>query len=129
MGENNCKKILIVDDDEEIQTLYGLYLRGESFQIVRALNGKEALDVLAQEKPDLIVLDMIMPVMDGEEFLLKLRLEKQDKNTPVIIASVNDKIPQKLLDVGNIFAVLKKPFTMDALLGKIRECLQNQSRD
>ena len=119
----NEKKILIVDDDEDLHTLYGLYLRGESFQIVRATNGKQGLEMVEQEKPDLIVLDMIMPVMDGEEFFTKLRTEKRHLDIPVIIASVNDKIPQKLFDLGNVYATLKKPFTIETLVAKIQEAL------
>ena len=120
-------KILIVDDDEDLHTLYGLYLQGESFQVVRAFNGKEALQVVEAEKPDLIVLDMIMPVMDGEEFFIKLRTENKN-NTPVIIASVNEKIPQKLFDLGNIFITLKKPFTIETLISKIREALSHAGK-
>ena len=120
-------KILIVDDDEDLHTLYGLYLQGESFQIVRAFNGKEALEVAEREKPDLIVLDMIMPVMDGEEFFVKFRTEKKDTKTPVIIASVNEKIPQRLFDLGNIYATLKKPFTIETLVGKIQEALAKKA--
>ena len=115
-------KIMIVDDDEDLHTLYSLYLQGESFHIVRAFNGKQALDIVEQEKPDLIVLDMIMPVMDGEEFFTRLRTEKKN-NTLVIIASVNDKIPQKIFDLGNVFTTLKKPFTIETLIGKIQEAL------
>ncbi len=115
-------KILIVDDDEDLHTLYGLYLKGESFDIVRAFNGKEGLEAVDRENPDLIVLDMIMPVMDGEEFFTRLRTEKKS-NVPVIIASVNEKIPQRLFDLGNIHATLKKPFTIETLIGKIREAL------
>ena len=117
------EKILIVDDDEDLHTLYGLYLQGESFQILRAYNGKEALGVVEKEKPDLIVLDMIMPVMDGEEFFLKLRAEKKYDDIPVIIASVNEKISAKLFELGNIYATLKKPFTIETLVGKIQEAL------
>jgi DNA-binding response OmpR family regulator len=115
------KKILIVDDDEELHILYGLYLRGESFQIFKAFNGQEALEAVAREAPDLIVLDMIMPVMDGEEFLIKLRNENKVKEIPVIIASVNEKIPQKILDLGNIYSTLKKPFTIETLVKRIQE--------
>ena len=115
-------KILIVDDDEDLHTLYGLYLQGESFQVVRAFNGKEALETVEKEHPDLIVLDMIMPVMDGEEFFIKLRTEMKN-HTPVIIASVNDKISQKLFDLGHIFTTLKKPFTIETLVGEIRKGL------
>lgn len=115
-------KILIVDDDEDLHTLYGLYLHGESFEIARAFNGQQALEAVDKECPDLIVLDMIMPVMDGEEFFIKLRTEKKNQ-TPVIIASVNEKIPQKLFDLGNIYTTLKKPFTIETLIAKIREAL------
>ena len=115
-------KILIVDDDEDLHTLYGLYLQSESFDIARAFNGKQALEMVEKENPDLIVLDMIMPVMDGEEFFIKLRTEKKI-HTPVIIASVNEKIPQKLFDLGNIYTTLKKPFTIETLIEKIREAL------
>lgn len=116
-------KILIVDDDEDLHTLYGLYLKGENFEIMRAFNGQQGLEAVEKERPDLIVLDMIMPVMDGEEFFTKLRKEKGIQDIPVIIASVNEKIPQKLLDLGNIYTTLKKPFTIETLVGKIREAL------
>lgn len=116
------KKIMIVEDDEDLHTIYTLYLQGESFEVLRAFNGREALDLLEKNHPDLIVLDMIMPVMDGEEFFTKLRTEKHDQ-TPVIIASVNEKIPEKLFKLGNIYTTLRKPFTMDTLIGKIREAL------
>ena len=116
--------VLIVDDDEDLHTLYSLYLQGESIRILRAFNGQEGLDILEKEKPDMIVLDMIMPVMDGEEFFIKLRTEKNIKDIPVIIASVNEKISQKLFDLGNIYCNLKKPFTIETLVGKIQEALK-----
>ena len=121
-------RILIIDDDEDLHTLYGLYLKGENFEIMRAFNGKQGLEAVEKEKPDLIVLDMIMPVMDGEEFFVKLRTEKGIKDIPVIIASVNEKIPQKLLDLGNIYTTLKKPFTIETLVGKIREALAKSQK-
>ena len=113
-------KVMIVDDDEDLHTLYTLYLQSQNFDIVRAYNGQQALDVVEAEKPDVIVLDMIMPVMDGEEFYIKLRTEKKITETPVIIASVNDKIPQKVYDAGKVYTTLKKPFTIEWLLSVFR---------
>ncbi len=118
--------IMIVEDDEDLHTLYGLYLQGESYRILRAFNGKEALEILDHERPDLIVLDMIMPVMDGEEFFTRLRTERKITDIPVIIASVNEKIPQRLFDLGNIYTALRKPFSMETLLTKIQEALQER---
>lgn len=121
------KKILIVEDDEDLQVLYGLYLQGLSYQIRRAYDGLEALQLVAQEKPDLIILDMIMPVMDGEEFLTRLRTERGVKDVPVIIASVNEKIPPKVLALGNISSTLKKPFTVEVLINRIQEAFSEKS--
>ena len=121
-------KIMIVDDDEDLHTLYSLYLRGENFEVIKAYNGQEGFQKLEKEAPDLIVLDMIMPVMDGEEFFTKLRSDKRFKDIPVIIASVNDKIPQKLFDLGNIYTTLRKPFTIERLVGKIQEALVHSTK-
>ena len=118
------KKVLIVEDDEDLHVLYGLYLRGQSYQILQAYNGREALEIVQREKPDLIILDMIMPVMDGEEFIQKLRFEKKETGIPVIIASVNDKIPPALIEKTKVRSVLKKPFAIETLLGEIERALK-----
>lgn len=120
-------KILIVEDDEDLHTLYGLYLQGADYDILRAFNGQEALNILETESPKVIILDMIMPVMDGEEFFTKLRTERKITEIPVIIASVNDKIPQKILNLGNVHAVLKKPFSIETLLENIKGALEAHS--
>jgi len=118
--------ILIVEDDEDLQTLYGLYLQGQDFDIERAYNGREAFEKIAQRKPDLIILDMIMPVMDGEEFFIKLRKEKKIHDIPVIIASVNDKISEKLFELGNVHSTLQKPFGIEILVEKVRDALSKK---
>ncbi len=116
-------KVLIVDDDDELHILYGLYLRGESFTILEAFNGEEAFTLMEKDKPDLIVLDMIMPVMDGETFLRTIQGKGELKKIPVIIASVNDKIPAELLKFGNVRTVLRKPFTIQLLSETIQKQL------
>ena len=118
------KKVLIVEDDEDLQTLYGLYLQGESFEICKAYNGIQAIDAVQKFCPDVIVLDMIMPKMDGEAFFLYLRTQLRITNVPVIIASVNEKIPPQMYAHG-IQATLRKPFTVEILVDKIREALAN----
>jgi DNA-binding response OmpR family regulator len=120
-------KIMIVEDDEDLHVLYGLYLQSHDYEIIRAYNGQEALDKVDAEAPALIILDMIMPVMDGEEFFVKLRTEKKNTHTPVIIASVNDKVPERLFTLGGIHATLKKPFTIDTLLREIQKALSKTS--
>ena len=118
------KKILIVEDDVDFQDIYALYLQGESFQVIKAYNGNEGLAVLEKETPDLIILDLIMPEMDGEEFYVRLRTSEKGRSIPVIIASVNEKIPQGIVELGGVAGVLRKPFDIDSLLGKVRANLQ-----
>lgn len=113
------RKILIVEDDSDFQDIYALYLQGESYQVLTAYNGKEGLAILEKETPDLIILDLIMPVMDGEEFYVRLRGEEKWRHIPVIIASVNEKMPQRVLELGGVSGNLKKPFEIDQLLQKI----------
>ena len=117
------KKILIIEDDEDLLLLYRLYLQGEAYQVREAHNGKEGLELAEKEKPDLVILDMIMPVMDGEEFIQHFRLEKKIWDVPIIIASVNDKIPASLIEKGKICVVLKKPFPIEVLLREITSAL------
>jgi DNA-binding response OmpR family regulator len=118
------KKILVVEDDIDFQNIYRLYFQEESFQVLAAMNGKEAMAVLEKETPDLIILDLIMPVMDGEEFYVWLRGQDKWRNTPVIVASVNDKLPQSMIDLGGVVGNLKKPFLIDALIEKIHANLK-----
>ena len=118
------QKILIVEDDSDFQNIYRLYFQGESFQVLPAMNGKEAIAVLEKETPDLIILDLIMPVMDGEEFYAWLRGQEKWRNMPVIVASVNDKLPQSMIKLGGVAGNLKKPFPIDALIEKIRANLK-----
>ncbi len=123
MGET-MKKILIVEDDSDFQDIYQLYLQGESFQTLTAINGKEALAILEKETPSLIILDLIMPVMDGEEFYVWLRAQEKWRSIPVIVASVNEKIPLRMIQLGGVAGNLRKPFEIDALLEMIRANLK-----
>jgi len=121
------KKVMIVEDDEDLHLLYSLYLQGQDFDVVQAFNGEQGLELVEKENPDLIILDMIMPVMDGETFFVTLRTERNRLDVPVIIASVNDRIPQRMYDLGNIFTTLKKPFTIETLLSHIHAALKSGS--
>lgn len=117
------KTVMIVDDDEELHLLYGLYLRGASYEILEAFNGKQAFTLLEKDRPDVIVLDMIMPEMDGETFLRQMHGMDAFSQIPVIIASVNEKISPELLGFSNVKCVLRKPFTIQLLTDTIQKIL------
>src|SRR5258707_68574 len=76
------KTILVVDDEERIVSLLKAYLTNEGFRVVTAKNGREALFSARDEKPDLILLDIMMPEMDGHEFI---RLHRKERETPIIM--------------------------------------------
>ncbi|HEY43895.1 MAG TPA: response regulator, partial [Anaerolineae bacterium] len=74
--------IMVVDDEKRLVSLLESYLDQEGFRVVKASNGREALHLARQEKPDLIVLDLMMPEMDGYEFM---RLHRKERATPIIL--------------------------------------------
>jgi CheY-like chemotaxis protein len=92
-GGSFMKMILIVDDEENIRTLYKEELTDEGYEVLLASNGYEALEVLNTKKPDAIILDIKMPGMDGVN-LLKLIKERQEDDIPVIICSAYEEYKQ-----------------------------------
>ena len=101
-------KILVADDEAEIRSLLKLYLENEGYSVVEAVDGLEAMEKLKSDKPDLCVLDIMMPGMDGYQVLRKLR---EDSNIPVIILSDKDADSEKILGL-NLGAddYIAKPF-------------------
>ena len=88
------KKILVVDDEESIRFLYKEELEEEGFIVECAMNGKEALEKLSAFKPDLISLDIKMPVMDGIEALKRIR--EKERQLPIILCSAYGEYKQDL---------------------------------
>jgi CheY-like chemotaxis protein len=78
-------KILIVDDEPEISQVLSETLEQEKFEIIKAKNGAEGLEIALNEKPDLILLDIMMPVMDGIAVLKEIKINDALKNIPVIV--------------------------------------------
>ena len=101
-------KILVADDEAEIRSLLKLYLENEGYSVFEAVDGLEAMEKLKSDKPDLCVLDIMMPGMDGYQVLRKLR---EDSNIPVIILSAKDADSEKILGL-NLGAddYIAKPF-------------------
>ncbi len=101
-------KILIADDEAEIRSLLKLYLENEGYEVFEAEDGAQAIILIAEKKPDLCILDIMMPEIDGYQVLKKLR---EDSNIPVIILSAKDADSEKILGL-NLGAddYLAKPF-------------------
>lgn len=96
------RKILLVEDDHTISRLYGTKLDLEGFQVMYSYNGLEGLRVLESFKPDIVLLDLMMPVMDGETFLRHFREKSEFQNVPVLILTnlSREEAPKTLWHYG-----------------------------
>jgi len=117
-----AKTIMVVDDEKRLVSLVESYLTQEGYRVVTAHNGKEALTVAHREKPDLIVLDVMMPEMDGYEFMRKHRA---DNNTPIILLTARVDDDEKVigLEVG-ADDYMTKPFRPRELVARVRAVLR-----
>lgn len=118
----NKDKILIVDDDPHVSKLMGRVLQKENYDTVWAENGKKGLELIESENPDLVILDLTMPEMSGEE-MLDLSL-KSHPELPVIIVTAfgSEEKAVKLLKGGAV-DYIRKPFNVDELVIKVRESI------
>ena len=114
---NQGKSVLVVDDDPGIRAFMAIALRMEGFVVDTAADGAEALDKARQTHPDAIVLDLMMPGMDGRDFVKAWRAEPANKQAPVVMMSASDS--RFGTDVPGVAAFLAKPFDLETLLGKL----------
>jgi DNA-binding response OmpR family regulator len=121
-----AKKILVIDDKKEIRTLLKQYLSQEEFSVVTAGDGKEALFAARHEKPNLILLDLMMPEMGGYEFM---RVYTRESDTPIIVLTAKDDENDKVigLELGADDYVTK-PFGMRELTARIRSVLRRAEK-
>jgi DNA-binding response OmpR family regulator len=116
---------MIVEDDSFVMDIYKTKLTQEGFTVVEAENGMEAIKKLKTAKPDLMLLDIIMPYMDGLEVLKKIKENDETKNIPVILLtnlSQKEEV-DKGMQLGAKDYLIKSHFTPSEVLEKIKICL------
>ncbi len=119
------KRILVVDDSEEIREFYRTVFESAGYTVESASNGREGLRAVRISRPDLLIVDVSMPVMDGFELLLQLRSDVAPPLPPVILSSGFQITEQEALQRG-AYAFLPKPVEVDDLLLLVGEALSNQ---
>ncbi len=120
------KTILVVDDAESLRTMVKSYLTQEGYRVVTAANGREALFVARQERPDLILLDLMMPEMGGFEFITA---HNRDGDAPVIILTAKIEESDKVLGLElGADDYLTKPFSLRELTARIRAVLRRAEK-
>jgi len=119
------KTILLIEDDEFLAELYGTKLSLESYEVALASDGEKGLKMIKEKKPSLILLDIILPKMDGFEILKAMKADKEVKNIPVILLtnlSQKDEV-KKGLDLGARDYLIKAHFMPSEVVKKIKETL------
>jgi CheY-like chemotaxis protein len=115
--------VMVVEDDHDIRDSLAVALTDAGYDVIDAQNGKVALDRLASARPSVILLDLMMPVLNGLEFLVEFRKNPSWARIPVIVASANRGYDAS--DLGT-FAVLRKPLDLDDLLDSVSSALSPQ---
>jgi two-component system alkaline phosphatase synthesis response regulator PhoP len=120
-------RVLVVDDEADIVSTVQYRLEFCEFEVITAANGKEGLEKAANEKPDIILLDISMPVMSGHEMLERLKNSPELKDIPVIMftAFSDAKDVAKAVELG-VADYVTKPFDFTDLMGKITNVLGNK---
>jgi two-component system chemotaxis response regulator CheY len=113
------REVLVVDDDSDIREIVSELLIAEGFDVAQADNGRHALDAVATHRPDAIVLDLMMPVMNGWEFLEERRRSKALGSIPVVVVTASE-----VEGASDVSAVLSKPFDGRALVDTLRRVSQ-----
>jgi CheY-like chemotaxis protein len=116
-------RVLVVDDDSNIRKMIIASLRREGYLFLEAPNGRDALDLMRTEHPDVVVLDLMMPVVSGWDVLRERQSDNDLNSIPVIVVSANrDPELATVADKG-ICAFLPKPFDIGALSALVRSCI------
>ena len=114
-------EILVVEDDDAIRGLVSDVLRDDGYRVGEASNGAEALDYVHRHRPDLIVLDLMMPVMDGWTFVGECRRKPGCRDVPIVVTSASydlSRTAERLRSFG-VRTCLAKPFDVDGLLALV----------
>jgi len=119
--------VLIVDDHLEARQMYGLYLEQEDFRWADAVSGQDAITQAHNERPDLILMDLTMPRLDGWEAIRQLQLDEVTRHIPLIIITGEDSADARVrADQVGAVAFLVKPVPPDDLVRDVRRALSRE---
>jgi len=129
MANSNLKRIICVEDETEMIDLIRLILSRRGFEIIGAYGGKEGLESIRKELPDLVLLDLMMPDMDGWEVYQQMKADVTTRDIPVIVVTAKAQSIDKVLGlhIAKVDAYVAKPFSPQELLTSV-EIVLNRKR-
>ena len=121
--DSGSSSVLVVEDDSATREMMRRTLEKEGWNVVEAENGRVGLERLAESKPDLILLDLMMPEMDGFEFVSHLQADADNRSIPIVVVTAKDTTAEERQALkGHVQAVLQKgEYSRDGLLTRIRD--------
>jgi DNA-binding response OmpR family regulator len=121
-----AKEILFIEDESTLQKTFGKLLRSEGYEMKSALDGESGFRTAKEEKPDLIILDLILPKMNGFEVLAELKKDEETKSIPVIILTNLETMSDidKALELGATTYLVKVNYSLSDVLDKIESTLK-----
>jgi len=125
--DNNKKKILVVDDESDLVEMLSIRLEANNYQVIAASDGQEGLDKARSESPDLIILDLMLPKLDGYQVCRMLKSDERYKQIPIVIFTA--RAQESDIKAGNeagADAYITKPFEPAILLDKVSQLLEEK---
>jgi CheY-like chemotaxis protein len=121
---SEIRTILLVDDEPDIRLTLGMRLKKSGYAVLTAENGNDALDKMEQQIPDLVILDVMMPEMNGYQVCRKLREEPETKDIPVLMLTAKDQAADRFwAEEAEVTEYVAKPFEDENLLAVVKQLL------
>ncbi|MBZ1345169.1 MAG: response regulator [Candidatus Nealsonbacteria bacterium] len=120
------KKILFIEDESILQKTLTNLLQNEGYEVISALDGKTGLQLVKEKKPDLILLDLVLPKMHGFDVFKKLKEDEETKNIPIIVLTNLEEIGdiEKALELGATTYLVKAQYTLGEVVEKIKKAIE-----
>jgi DNA-binding response OmpR family regulator len=126
--DNRAIKVVVIEDDVEMINLVKLILKKEGFEINGAMGGRDGLEMIEKVQPDVVLLDLMMPDMDGWEVYQSMKANEHMKNIPVIVITAKAQSIDKVLGlhIAKVEDYITKPFSPAELIASVRKVLTNK---
>ena len=130
MANEGKRKIVCIEDEPDMIDLVKLILEREDFEVIGALGGEEGIKTIRRERPDLVLLDLMMPEVDGWEVYRQIRADHKLKDTPIIVVTAKAQSIDKVLGlhIAKVEDYVTKPFGPQELLWSVEKVLKEKSK-